>query len=521
MPQSEPFKADRPPVYLKSYAPVQICHGDTLLLGKAVQSGREDYHPVEVRVLFRYPELGKGSSNGKRTKIGPITPEFADGKFASVVDIVTLSAVIRRTGTWRAERPIMTDSLKHVVQQGLVDQREEEIQETTHSCCDEVLDTSVHLKGKSHLLADVSSERSDVESGHGDRMCPFSLKDDVLSAFAGPDSKPSGYRVPASVLYQSEDEPELPRGSAASHQNEEADEAATDDERPEVRSAHRRLSNDTAQRPGTETGKRFQLLQTSRLISIINTDRGTYRADSINCPLISKGFELFDSVEDDRAPPRLPIMAPSTLAADFADFEKCCVDCYRPGGLPATMSPTLLAKLEELRTKYWSYAREVVNAIVHSGKDMEKIREDEKMYGANGDEEEKEPSENVQPETDSEAESAAGRDPAYGRWYSYSSDLEEELESSYGQDEQVDTTQEDLNEKLLHEEKVIKSEEHGHERGAIHLIRPARTSLSSQGGAEYQNVKKEDTGKLEEQIEERVERPDDPYQQIECVLSSS
>jgi len=440
-------------VRLKAYSPVQLCSGDTLQLGKSVQFGRDDFPPVEVRAHFRYPELGNGSSSGKRTFIGVTSPDFANGKFASNADVERLIAGVRATGTWRTEQ---NDGMKSIAPEEEADSecehREEEIQGTQSRWERRLVNADqLNVDNQSPTASNGGKSDDDEHTPRGgperDDSPPFDL--DALPPVRESTMRPSGYRVPPSVLYQSDDEEsELPRGSENRQDAEDEEDQETDGEGPE----RLRL------RPRPPINIAEPLVQLAR------------RNDSTECRLAHRN--LVPTADGTGAIYRL---VPHTRGGSASD-------------LWADPFDAIFDDEADLEPVQWSHQLPLSpgpkesSSKGHEEGDKNEVADPIHppiaFYGANLE------------RTEYNEDNEPHRDPAYGRWYSYTSEPDEEAIAFEGQIPLDPAHANDRDGEQ--DEDRIKSEETCHGQDGLPSLPPIWAPLLSEARTEDYEVKEED-----------------------------
>ncbi|ORY28134.1 hypothetical protein BCR39DRAFT_535588 [Naematelia encephala] len=179
--------SSKEPIKLRAMSPVQLFDMDSIVLGKPLSSWVR-YEPVKYRVTFRYPELGRNSSKGgDRKMLGTVTTASARSRFATPDNLYFLGKTIRGTASWE---------LNMVGGPG------------------DGFDKGVSYFASSE---EKNEQASDQDNGPPDvEPIVTATKETTMSisSLVEPSNSPSGvYRVPESVLYQSDAEADLPRGT--------------------------------------------------------------------------------------------------------------------------------------------------------------------------------------------------------------------------------------------------------------------------------------------------------------------
>lgn len=392
------------PIRLKPYSPVQICDGDTVFLGKSVQSGREDYRPIKVRVSFHYPELGRGSGSGaKRTSIGPWT-DSANGKFAFIADLGRLSAIVRKTGTWQAEQEKMMGSSDRVEESNVREEPGGETQSRWQHL--RRLDMTTHPSSESDPSR--SEDERKLADGVYDPLTPLSSPGDVEVAPDQQSTKSGVYRVPPSVLYQSEDEQDLPRGSTAVR-GDRSEDLLTEDEGPEVFSVHRKPSV----RPASYTERTAAWSANERLSEAVLPEVHA-------SPYGIQNSHRFGSCPSNGVLPQMWGNSPCVVNHPPSYSEHLPFDRYSPARHVSDSS-----KVVQMIGVEWLSQRVPLESTITTPYPA-------KAHAALPGDEEEIPAEDDEGDDAREGHSqgSSERDPAYGRWYSYSSEVEEEAVGS-------------------------------------------------------------------------------------------
>ena len=178
-------------INVPKYAPVQLCNDDVLVIGKRVQSESRDYHPLKFKVEFRYSTFGRGSHDGTRMRLLTLHPVEARDKFATASDFTRLDTSV---------------AAAHREEAGSVDEPVASPVVSNHKTSPPILCDPVSL-GAGSESAD--QPESGAEMVNEAQQSPTSISDDVEDG----GKRSHGYGVPASVLYQSAEEDDLPRGS--------------------------------------------------------------------------------------------------------------------------------------------------------------------------------------------------------------------------------------------------------------------------------------------------------------------
>ncbi|WWD19492.1 hypothetical protein CI109_103953 [Kwoniella shandongensis] len=210
-------------IILKAESPVQVLHNDQISLGKDVKSAATNYTPITVRVIFRYPELGSGSTSfGGRKSIGKLKPDSALGKFASKSNEPTIRRFIQKTSSWKYE-----EDLKNVIDLSQDDKSELGVDDRH----------AIHID-------DDDVESNAAEGYRSDTSEMYKPLDGKCEEFYPSTPKMNRVGIPRSVLYDSEDDAdEYPRGSSEEVQPD--DDSMTDydddDEGPEILSTRENI----------------------------------------------------------------------------------------------------------------------------------------------------------------------------------------------------------------------------------------------------------------------------------------
>ncbi|WRT70392.1 uncharacterized protein IL334_007390 [Kwoniella shivajii] len=257
------FASDQIP--LDPFSPIQLLEGDTIELGKRLLADEVWYDPIQLKVKFRYPELGKGSTqNGERKKIGKIKSDVAQGKFLSTNEEDRLRRIVKDTQTYRYENtneikiatstllnydnqtPFntvtnMSDNLSSQTQRDVVDFA---LLDQNPNITDDHDTTSSYNTTHNEIISRLvfkptqprgQSQTQSQTQSHGQGLSkyspinivsprprsPISIQSDSEHGDSDQENtapevihKRNTYGVPASVLYISEEEQSLPRGSS-------------------------------------------------------------------------------------------------------------------------------------------------------------------------------------------------------------------------------------------------------------------------------------------------------------------
>ncbi|WWC91544.1 uncharacterized protein L201_006490 [Kwoniella dendrophila CBS 6074] len=265
---SAPWTTENKPVVVTTaYCPQQLLDGDVISLGKRVYS-LGWYEPIKLMVKFRYIEFGKGSTaDGGRKKIDrPLFPASgSEGKWANITDEVKIRRLIKNTLSSQNEKrkeemnfleegvqllaesrslleekwPLLrrrsashhvTPSVAQSPEVGKCIDDDEDSVRFSHAILKHDKELIVNSMRQSQassnsLQAQGSSQYLPIDLRSPRAESPVSVRSDDVDQETTIAVKSNTYKVPNSILYASENEESLPRGSS-----EESDGELDEDE---------------------------------------------------------------------------------------------------------------------------------------------------------------------------------------------------------------------------------------------------------------------------------------------------
>lgn len=249
-------------IRLSPWTPVQLCHLDTIVLGKMVVNERSQHKPIKLKVTFRYPELGEARPGGRK-RLSRKTREQAETTFAHETGLLAIKNAIMAISTKSQSQSQMREGWAgQPSHQSEVSTASAERTRVIHPAGEATQTQSLKFKLETIVKPEMTQSQKVVEADklhdsvkpitsasqpvapryngpsrgvdfewlanlRSDKVIVASSSDDSIGSENVPaaadlsDSprQSRAYGVPLSVLYSSEEDDDLPRGTQPAGQS--------------------------------------------------------------------------------------------------------------------------------------------------------------------------------------------------------------------------------------------------------------------------------------------------------------
>jgi hypothetical protein len=248
-------------IRLSPWTPVQLCHLDTIVLGKMVVNERSQHKPIKLKVTFRYPELGEARPGGRK-RLSRKTREQAETTFAHETGLLAVkNAIMALTAKSQSQSQMREDWVGQSTHQFEVSTASTERTRVVHPAGEATQTQSLKFKLETIVKSETTQSQKVIEADKShDSAKPTTSASQSIPRYSGPsrgvdfewlanlrsdkvivasssdDSIGSenvpvaadlsdsprhsrSYGVPLSVLYSSEDDDDLPRRTQPADQS--------------------------------------------------------------------------------------------------------------------------------------------------------------------------------------------------------------------------------------------------------------------------------------------------------------